>query len=171
VGSVTLTLQNSRAKIRGIKQGVTLNMRGGECEISTSAGPIDLTAMNAETTITAHDGPVQVGGEGGSVRIRAPARETKVDMRRAEVEIQLTGAAPVTALTTDESLHVQIAADVPVEVDASASDGGHVQAGDFNLQVEAAERVSRLTHAFGDKPLSRVILRNVRGDIVIGKRK
>jgi hypothetical protein len=46
-----------------------------------------------------------------------------------------------------------------------------VQAGDFKLQVEAAERVSRLTHTFGDKPLARVILRNVRGDIVIGKRK
>ena len=171
VGSATLTLQNSRAKIRGVKQGVTLNMRGGECEISTSAGPIDLTAMNAETTITAHDGPVQVGGEGGTVRIRAPSRETKVDMRRAEVEIQMTGAAPVTALTTDETLQVQLDGGAPIEVDASATDGGHVQAGDFNLQAETAERGARLTHAFGDKTVARVILRNVRGDIVIGKRK
>ena len=92
-------------------------------------------------------------------------------MRRAEVEIQLVTAAPVTALTTDEPLQVQIVADVPVEIDASASDGGLEQAGDFKLEVETAERVSRLTHAFGDKPLARVILRNVRGDIVIGKRK
>jgi hypothetical protein len=83
----------------------------------------------------------------------------------------MIGAAPVTALTTDEALQVQIDGGAPVEVDASATDGGHVQAGDFNLQPETVERVSRLTHAFGEKPLARVILRNVRGDIVIGKRK
>jgi hypothetical protein len=171
VGSANLMLQSSRAKLRGLKDGATLNLRGGECEISSSAGPIDLTAMNAETTITAHDGPVQVGGEGGNVRIRAPGRDVKVDMRRTEVDIQLDGAAAVTALTTDEPLRVQLNADAPIEIDASASDGGQVQAGDFNLQAEKADRTSRLTHAFGDKKSARVILRNVRGDIVIGKRK
>lgn len=171
VGSVNLTLQSSRAKFRGIQHGLTLNTRGGECEISTSAGPIDITAMNGETTITAHDGPIQIGGEGGTVRVRAPSRDTKVDMRRAEVELQIAGAAGVTALTTDEPLRVLLDDSPPIEIDASASEGGHVQAADFNLQPTQEDRASRLTHVFGDKKLARVVLRNVRGDIVIGKRK
>jgi hypothetical protein len=170
-GSATLTLQSSRAKFRAIQQGLTLNVRSGACEVHSSQGPLEVTAMNAETTISHHGGPVQVGGEGGTVRVVAPVRETKIDMRRTEVNVELAAAAAVTALTTDEPLRIVLADTAGVEVDASASDGGQVQAGEFALQPEKQDRASRLTHVFGDKPQARVVLRNVRGDIVIGKRK
>ena len=98
--SVNLTLQSSRLKLRGLQRGATLNVRGGECDISDSTGPLDVTAMNSETTVTAHDGTIQVGGEGGSVHLRAPGRDTKVDMRRADVELQITAPVSVAALTT-----------------------------------------------------------------------
>ena len=59
-----------------------------------------------------------------------------------------------------------------IEVDASASEGGQVQASDFDLVAEKSDRTSRLAHVFGERKKSaRIVLRNVRGDIVIGKRK
>jgi len=169
-GSVNLTLVSSRAKFRDVEHGLTLNARNGECEITSSRGPLELTAMNVETTVTTHDGPVQIGGEGGLVRLNAPARDAKIDVRRAEVEVQLGTAVPLTVLTTDETLRLVLDGPPPVEIDAGTTDGGHVQATDFGLNPEPAERGFRLTHAFGPKA-ARVVLRNTRADIVISKRK
>ncbi len=170
--SVNLTLQSSRAKLRGIQRGLTLNARSGETEIVESAGPVEITATNSETTVVAHDGAIQIGGEGGEVTLRAVARDTKVDMRRATVSLVLDGAATVTALTTDEPLRITLEDGINIDVDASASEGGQVQASDFDLVAEKSDRISRLAHVFGEKKKSaRIVLRNVRGDIVIGKRK
>jgi hypothetical protein len=73
-------------------------------------------------------------------------------------------------LTTDETLTLVLDGPPAIELDASTSDNGHVQAADFALQPETVERTSRLAHVFGPKG-ARVVLRNARADIVIGKRK
>ena len=92
-------------------------------------------------------------------------------MRRFHVAA-LSAITAVTALTTDEPLRITLEDGINIDIDASASAGGHVQASDFDLVAEKSDRISRLAHVFGEKKKSaRIVLRNVRGDIVIGKRK
>ncbi len=169
-GSVNLSLVSSRAKFSEIDRGLTLNARAGACEVTLSRGPLELTATNVETTVSGHDGTVQIGGEGGVVRLKSPKQESRVDLRRAEVIVELQLPVPLTAFTTDEALRLELEGAVPIDLDASASDGGNVQASDFSLQADKSGGTSRLHHAFGEKA-PRVVLRNARGDIVIGKRK
>ena len=123
--------------------------------------------------MVAHDGAVQIGGEGGEVTIRAAARDTKVDMRRADGQpSQLDGAATVTALTTDEPLRIALE-DGMQHRRRRQRERGRTGAGDAisTWSPRRATAISRLAHVFGDKKSARVVLRNVRGDIVIGKRK
>jgi len=170
VGSISLSLNSSRAKFKGVARGITITGRAGECEIADSHGRVELTVVNVETTVIGQDGPVSVGGDGGVVRLKNPSRETRVDMRRTEIEVSLDAAVPLTLLTTDETLTLTLDGPPAIELDSIASEGGHVQASDFSLQPEASDRSSRLAHVFGPKG-ARVVLRNARADIVIGKRK
>jgi hypothetical protein len=169
-GSVNLTLVSSRAKFSEIDRALTLNARAGESEVSQSRGTVEITATNSETTVTGHDGPVQISGEGGVFRLKSPKKESRVDVRRAEVIIELQLPVSVTAFTTDETLRLELDGAVPIDLDASVSSGGSVQASDFSLHADKSGDASRLHHVFGDKG-ARVVLRNTRADIVIGKRK
>jgi hypothetical protein len=169
-GSISLSLNSSRAKFKNIVRGVIVTGRAGECEVTDSHGPLELTVTNVETTVSGHDGPIAIAGEGGVVRLKNPSHETRIDMRRTEVEVNLDAAVPLTALTTDETLTLVLDGPPAIDLDSTANDGGHVQASDFSLQPETADRASRLSHAFGPKA-ARVVLRNARADIVIRKRK
>src|SRR5262245_5320694 len=99
-GSVKLMLQRSRATIDGVEKGLTLDMRDGECRISDSSGPIEMDEARAEVTITNQDGPVQIRGSDGRVTLANPRAESKIDVRRAEVEVRVAQAVPLTLLTT-----------------------------------------------------------------------
>jgi hypothetical protein len=165
VGSVKMTLQRSRATFDGVQQAVTLDIRDGECAITNSNGPVELDENRAEVTIAGHHGTVRVGGTEGRVSLNDPRQESKIDVRRAEVEVRLVQAIPLTLLTTDETLRLLLDGPPRVMIDAAAN-LGHIQAADFGLQPESVDQESRLTHDFGNGG-PRVSLRNLRGDIVI----
>lgn len=168
-GDVNLILVGSRAKLRGVERGLTINARSGECEINDSHGRLAFTGTSARLHVSGFDGAIDVGGDGGQIRVERPVKETKIDIRRATVDVTLAAAIPLTILTSDETIRLVLDGAPPIELDAIASNG-NIDAADLGLTPEKSERATRLTHAFGGKT-ARVILRNSRGDIVLTKVK
>jgi hypothetical protein len=166
VGSVKLTLQRSRASFDRVAGALTLDVRDGECRVVDVRGPIEIDEVRAEVTITNPRGPVRVGGTDGRVTLVHPAAESAVDVRRAEVEVQLAASVPLRLLTTDDTLRLLLEGPPAITIDAVASQG-HIDAAAFGLQAEQVDQESRLAHAFGANGAPRVSLRNTRGEIVI----
>jgi hypothetical protein len=166
VGSVKLTLQRSRATFTRIGQGLSLEARGGECQVTDSKGALDLDETGADVTVTNHAGPIRIGGNDGRVTLKDPREASKVDVRRAEIEVSVSRAVPLTLLTTDDTLRVLLDGPPPVTIDA-VSNLGRIQADDFGLKEEVVDQERRISHAFGGATGARVSLRNLRGDIVI----
>jgi hypothetical protein len=172
VGTVNLTLTNSRARFTGVSNGLTLTVRNSsECRITDSAGPVAVEATNAELTVTGHSGPIRVSGNGGRITLNRPSEEARVDTRNAEVEVALASAVPLTLITTRETLRLLLDGPPAVTIDALTIDGGAIQAADFNLSPEAGDREVRLLHHFGSGKAPRLSLRNRGADIVIRKGK
>jgi hypothetical protein len=171
VGSVDLALSASRARFSEISGAIQLTARSGECTISKSSGAVEVEMMNGvECTITEHAGPVRVSGETGSLRVALPSKDLMVDVRRMRVEVTLAAAIPLTVITTDEPLKLTLAGPPGITIDAAATDGGTIRASDFALEPTRQDRESRLGAPVGGGG-PRVVLRNIRADIVIGLRK
>jgi len=171
-GGATLTLQNSTATFERLTDRLTLTMRGSHCRVSDSKGSVEIDETNTDISIAGHDGTVRISGTGGSITVTDPRAETNVDVRRAEVEVTLLGAVPLTLVTTDESLRLLVGGSASGAIDAITTDRGEIQAKEFNLTAETSTDERRLAHTFGagaHAPL--VVLRNQRGDIVIRKAK
>jgi hypothetical protein len=171
-GGAALTLQNSTATFERLTDRLTLTARGSHCRVSDSKGSIDIDETNTDISITAHAGPVRISGTGGSVTVSDPRAETNIDVRRAEVEVTLLGAVPLTLVTTDESLRLLVGGSASGAIDAIATDRGEIQAKEFNVTAETSADERRLALTLGGGAhASRVVLRNQRGDIVIRKAK
>ncbi len=166
--SVKMRLLRLRSRFENVSDGLTLDVRDGECTILKSAGPIEVDSQRAEITLTGHAGPVIVRGTDGRVVLDGPAGESKVDMRRAEVEVTLTGSVPVTVITTDQTARVIVKDTASFDLDASTTDG-KIQATDVNLTAETVGNNMKLVHTFGTAGGARVTIRNTRGEIVVRK--
>jgi len=170
IGSITLSIDRSRARFFNVRGDVTLTARNGECSVEDSRGSLIIEPSNVELSIARHQGPVRVTGSSGVVRLDGTEGDVSIDMRHAEVEVIVTTAHSMTLLTTDDPLRVFLDARVDLAVDAIASEG-KIQASEFGLTPETQERDMRLTHTFGAGKAPRAALRNTRGDIVIRLRK
>ena len=168
--SVKLTLVSSRATIRNVTQGVTLNARSGECTISDTAGQIDATVSSVELSIHASKGPIKVGGDGGQVKVQ-DAHDLSIDARRMTVHVETTIAPNdrLTIITTDEPARVALRESPSLVLDAMTI-GGSIRAPDFKLEPTKDGRDSRLKTTLGAGG-AHLVVRNTRGDIVIGLRK
>lgn len=171
-GSVDLSLVASRAEFSGISGSLTLTLRSGTCAVREVGGPIEIDETTAEVTITDPSRPVRVGGMAGRVTIDRPRDQARVDLRRAEIDVTLDAAAPLTLLATDDTLRLRLVGPPPVAIDAVASGGGHIRADLAGASVETVRDEQRLALTFGGGTSApRVVLRNLRGDIVISMRK
>ncbi len=170
-GSVSLTLQQSRATFAEVTDGLKLNATRGETHITGSRGPIEIEQSNNELRIEEHDGVIRVSGSGGQVEIVSPQREVEIDVRRAEVEVVVTRAVAMTVITTDEPLRLVLDGTPAITLDAMIAGDGEIDAADVGLTATPGEDQTSLTHAFGDPAPARVVLRNRRDDIVIRARK
>lgn len=166
--SVKMRLTRLRSSFDKVSGGLTLDIRDGECAIQGSDGPVEIDSLRAELTLTGHRGPATIRGTDGRVTLNEPGGETRVDMRRAEVEATLSGRVPVTILTTDQTARVIIKGTAAFELDAMSTDG-RIQAADVNLTPETDGNDMKLVHTFGKEGGTRVTIRNTRGEIVVRK--
>src|SRR6185503_1740130 len=168
--SVNLTLVSSRAKIKEVTTGVTVNARNGECWIGDTTGEIVASITNAELTVNMFKNTLKVTGDGSRLKVLGASHKVAVDVRRTVVDLEAAPAAgdDVTIVTSDEDIHVTFREAAAVSIDALTR-GGEIRADDFKLQPVKSENEVRLNTAIG-KPGSQIVLRNTRGDIVIGLR-
>jgi hypothetical protein len=171
-GSVDLRLDGSRAKFSGVTGGVTITGRQARFEIADSGGPLDVSGSGVTTSVTGHAGPIRITGSNGRVTVDGPREETRIDVRRAEVQVTLRTPVALTILTSDQIVRLMIDGNPDVTLDAIATETGTITATDFTLTPAAADREQRLSHTFGGGAAARrVTIRNLRGQIVIGRAK
>lgn len=166
-GSVKMRLNRLRSKLTGVREGLTLDVRDGECAVAESSGAMEVDSTRADFSTTGHDGTIVVRGADGSVRLEDPKREAKVDMRRADVEVATAGAAPITVITTDQTARLIVRPNASLVLDALAVDST-IQATDVGLTPETTDGDAKLVHTFGGGK-TRITIRNTRGEIVIRK--
>jgi hypothetical protein len=170
--SIDLTLQGTNATFDGVTHDATLTVRAGRCTLSHVTGAIDIDATNTEVVVTAPTGSVHVGATGGHVSVTHPERAIDLEGRRTGLEVILAAAVPMTLITTDEPLSLRFdAAPPPITIDAAASDGGSIRADDPRLAITSDDHTKRLSHDFAGPSAPRVVMRNQRGEIVIGMAK
>lgn len=166
--SVKMRLLRLRSHFENVTDGLTLDVRDGECTILKSSGAVEVDSQRAEITLTGHSGPTTVRGTDGRVVLDGPRAESKVDMRRAEVEVTVAMGVPVTVITTDQTARVIVKDTASFELDALTTDG-KIQATDVNLTAENVGNNMKLVHTFGTGRAARVTIRNTRGEIVVRK--
>jgi hypothetical protein len=169
-GGVDISTTSSTVKLDQISGPISVNGRNGSCTVTGSSGTIDATALNLEFAILDHAGPVRVSGEGSVLRLVQPSKELSIDVRRMKVEIILATAVPATVLTSEEALKLLFTSSPSVTIDAALSEGGEIRASDLGLTPARADHESKLSASVGSGG-PRMLLRNTRGDIVIGLRK
>jgi hypothetical protein len=167
---VDLSLQNSEAVLDGIRTHLRLASRNGRSQINDARGPVEVTTQNDETVVRRPAAALRVTGMNGSLAIEDPAGEVHVDVRRATVRVLLRRATPATILAADAPLHLDIAGDPAIVVDAVATDGGTITAEPFDVLPETRELDARLRLALAEGGVP-VALRNRRAPIVIGRAK
>ncbi len=167
-GSVKMRLSRLRSQFENITGGLTLDVRDGECSVATSAGPVDIETARAEISVVGQKGPVVVRGADGRVTLDRAGAESRIDVRRAEVEVTIAGPAPITVVTTDQTARVIVTPDASFDLDAMSTDG-KIQASDVNLTPIISGNDQKLIHTFGKAGGARVTIRNTRGDIVVRK--
>ena len=166
--SVRMRLLRSAARISKITDGLILDLRTADVEVSDSAGVLEVDETRTDLTVSDHKGDVTFRGTDGRLIVRRPSADVRVDVRRAEVEILMERAVPVTVITTDEPLRLILGDGLAFALDAAAT-GSEIQAADVDLKPEVSGADARLTHVFGGNDRIRVSLRNTRGDIVLRK--
>jgi len=170
-GSVALTLRSSRALLSGVRDGVKLNATRGETRVVASSGPLEIEQSSNELTIEEHEGSIRVGGSGGQVEIVDPRHSVEIDVQRTDVTLSVSRAVPITVITSDEPIRLQLDGPPSVVVDAIIAGRGDLVADDFGLTPISGQDQTSLTHAFDADATTRIALRNRRDDIVIRKRK
>jgi len=167
--AVALTLSSSRAKFTEIAGPLAIKASRGECGIFQARGSVDAEVSSVELSITDPTGTVRVSGENGSLKLLSPVKAFTIDVRRMQVEVMLGVAVPATVMTTDEDLRLFLTGPPGVAIDAATSRGA-ISAKDFDLTPTERSRDSKLAAPLGGGG-PRLLLRNTRGDIVIGLRK
>lgn len=167
VASVKMRLVRLRSRFEGVSGPVTLDVRDGDCTVADSRAPVEIDSARGDITVTGPRGTVTVRGTDGRVTIEHPRGETRVDMRRTEVEVAIDAGVPVTVMTTDQTARLIVDRAAGFQLDALSA-GGDIQAADLELTPEKTGNDSKLLHTFGGGG-ARVTIRNTRGDIVIRK--
>jgi hypothetical protein len=167
--SVEMALQGANATFDGVVHDTTLTIRAGRCTLKHAMGAIEIDATNTEVFVTEPAGSVHVGATGGHVTVTRPAHAIDLEGRRTGLDVTLAAAVAMTLITSDEPLNLRFeAAPPPIAIDAAASDDGSIRADDPRLAITSDNHTTRLMHDFGGPSAPRVVMRNQRGEIVIG---
>ncbi|MEO6223314.1 MAG: hypothetical protein ABIP90_08685 [Vicinamibacterales bacterium] len=169
-GSVKLRLLRSKNTISKVAAGISLDLRDADCNVTESAGTLEVDETRSDLSVTGHKGAITVRGNEGSITISRPTEETRVDVRRAEVELLVERAVSMTIITSDEPIRLILTGAPAFSLDAAASDAS-IQGMELELKAEVTEADARLSHQFGAKSDVRITLRNTRGDIILRKSK
>ena len=108
VGALKLTGRSTEVTVTGVNGDASIVMeQGGEMKGAKLAGPVDVDCRNADVTLEnleATRGPIRVNAVNGSVTMNGIKSETRVDGRNAELNITMSGAAPIAIYNDGEEV-------------------------------------------------------------------
>lgn len=163
-GSLKVTSRNTNGIVKRVSGTVTMDATGAEMRVENLAGPLDIEARNAEFTIDAAKltkAPFRFNATGGRLRIEKLKTESRIDGRNTDMEVELSGAAPITIYSTGETIIVTPPS-AGYALDAVATEGSlTIEDGDFKVPADGEQRVGGNVRGGGPA----LTLRANRGDI------
>ena len=105
-GSLDFNGRAGSLKLTGVRGDTSIKMDGGgEITVANLAGSLNLESRNTEVTLENLEstrGPIRVNSIAGSVKIKGLKSEARIDVRNAELDIAMTGAATVAIYTEND---------------------------------------------------------------------
>jgi hypothetical protein len=136
-GSLDFNGRAGSLKLTGVRGDTSIKMDGGgEITVANLGGSLNLESRNTEVTLENLEstrGPIRVNSIAGSVKMKGLKSEARIDVRNAELNVAMTGAAPVAIYTEND----RVALTPPpggFTLDALVIDG----------EIKPAERISEL---------------------------
>lgn len=170
-GSLKLTTIGVDVRLEQTRGEATLNMRGGELKGSELAGPIDIDSAGTDITLEKLDkttGILRINAVSGSVSVKGLRTEGRIDVRGADVNVEVDRAAPL-AIYSEGGDPIEITPPPGgYQLDAVANDGTiTLPAGTLEVATSGQER--RATGPVnGGGPT--ITIRSARGNIAVRAR-
>jgi hypothetical protein len=104
-GSLDFNGRAGSLKLTGVRGDTSIKMDGGEIGAGRLTGSLDLESRNTEVTLENLEstrGPIRINSIAGSVTIKGLKSEARIDVRNAEVNVAMAGAAPVAIYTEND---------------------------------------------------------------------
>jgi hypothetical protein len=163
--------------LKGVRNDASLMLEGGEVNASGLLGPVDVESRNAEITLTDLEstrGPIRVNAVNGNVQLKGVKTDTRLDARNAEIDVMMSGAAPVAIYNDGEDVTLT-PPPAGYRLDALALDGRispEPLLEDLGLQhsFDAESKEARASGAVrGGGPV--ITVRATRGNLTIHERE
>ncbi len=170
-GSVKLTSMGTELQLERISGDTTLNIRGGELRASDLAGPIEIDAEGAEITLDKMQkatGVVRIRAASRSVTVRGLSTEARIDVRNAEVDVEVDRAAPLAIYSEDGGSIELTPAAGGYELDAVATNGDLTLPSDTLETTTNGEEHRAAGKVHGGGPM--ITIRSARADITVRQR-
>lgn len=165
VQEIDLILRQAETALADVAGAARLNLTAGRLTGRDLQGAIDLTASRADVELDRPSGRLSAELTQGRLEITGLSQEARVDARGTELRLELAKAVAVTAITSDESITLQVPGDAGFTLDATVDDG-EIRLPDSQPAVNATDRTRQARGALrGGGPT--LALRTTRGDIVV----
>ena len=105
-GSLDFNGRAGSLKLTGVRGDTSIKMDGGgEITVANLAGSLTLESRNTDVTLENLEstrGPIRVNSIAGSVKMKGLKSEARIDVRNAELDVAMTGAATVAIYTEND---------------------------------------------------------------------
>jgi hypothetical protein len=170
-GSLKLTTIGADIRLERIRGETALNTRGGELKGSELAGPIDIDSSGSDIALEKLDkttGILRINAVSGSVSVKGLRTEGRIDVRGAEVDVEVERAAPLAIYSEGGDSIEMTPPPGGYQLDAVANDGNlSLPAGLLEVATSGQER--RATGPVnGGGPT--ITIRSARGNITVRAR-
>lgn len=170
-GSLKLTTIGVDVRLEQIRGEATLNTRAGELKGTELAGPIDIDSTGTDITLEKLDkttGILRINAVSGSVTVKGLRTEGRIDVRGADVTVEVERAAPL-AIYSEGGDPIEITPPPGgYQLDAVANDGT-LTLPPGTLEVATSDREHRATGPVkGGGPT--ITIRSARGNITVRAR-
>ena len=170
-GSLKLTTIGVDLQLERIRGDATLNTRGGEIKGSELAGPIDIDSSGTDIELAKLDkttGILRINAVGGGVSVKGLRTEGRIDVRGADVDVEIERAAPL-AIYSEGGDPIELTPPPGgYQLDAVASDGT-ISVPPGTLEVATSGQERRATGPInGGGPT--ITIRSARGSITVKQR-
>jgi len=123
VGQVDLITRRTELRVTGARGSVRLDLSGGALNARNIGGDLNLHGNRVAIELEDIRGTLTADLAQGSFEATRLARQARVDARGTELRFDLDAPVPVTAITTDENISVNLPATGGFTIEAAADDG------------------------------------------------